>query len=998
MNYRLLSIFIFVSLSAIVHAQTVSISGKVVDADNNEPAVGTTVQMYQSDSVYVGGAVADTLGLFRIAGLNSGMYRMKISSLSYADTTFVIDTKQLSDVSLGTIRMARDAIMLDETVVTALLPKMVVRDDTIVYNADAYQVPEGSAIEALVEQLPGAKIDDSGKITVNGKEVKKVMLDGKEFMGGGSTNEMMKNLPSYIVDKIKSYDEKSDMSKLTGIDDGNEMAVLDFTVKPRMRNGINSNLDVGYGTEDRYGVNASVSRFSGNLRFNVVGGANNVNGRGFSGRRGGRGGGNGQSTTKNTGVNVNYDNRKGLKIDGGVRWNHNNNDTREKTSTENFVSRNAAFSNRNSQSLSRSDSWNANFRIEWKPDTMTTINMRPTASYSTNDRRSENTSASYLENPYDFVENPLDNQSIDDLAARGVMVNRRMGKSISSGETKSFGTSFMIHRRLNSKGRNINLNTSINFSNSENKSLSASSVHLYQVKDVYGNDSTYQTNRYTLRPSNSFNYSLQLTYTEPILKNVFLQTSYRFRYSHSKSDPSTYDFDDMTEDVFLSSLNRYRDWDSYFNTLTEPLEYYLDRNLSRYAEHTNTNHDIDAQLRIVRTKLNLNVGFALRPQRSHMQQDYMGRHIDTIRTVTNWAPSLNMTYRFTKTSNLRLRWNGSTGQPSLDDLIDIRDDSDPLNIRRGNPGLKPSFTNSISANYNNTWRKHRLTTIATHMNFRTVSNSISSAVTYNEQTGGSVRRPENINGNWNLSTGFTFNTSIDTLAAWNVNSSTDYSFGHHVGYITLDNQSNSVENVTRNHEVSEQLGLSYRSKLLSVDLDGSFTYNHARNELRPQSNLDTWRFSYGGSVTLNLPWNMSISTNIHEHSRRGYANEEMNTNELLWNAQISQGFLRRKALTISLQFYDILNKQSNFSRSINEMRRSDTEYNSIHSYAMLHVIYRLNLFGNRSDRREMGRGRQFGPPEDGERGEGGRGEGRGRGGFGGGRGPGGGGFGGGRQL
>ena len=157
-------------------------------------------------------------------------------------------------------------------------------------------------------------------------------------------------------------------------------------------------------------------------------------------------------------------------------------------------------------------------------------------------------------------------------------------------------------------------------------------------------------------------------------------------------------------------------------------------------------------------------------------------------------------------------------------------------------------------------------------------------------------------------------------------------------------------------------------------------------------------FSYGGSVTLNLPWNMSISTNIHEHSRRGYANEEMNTNELLWNAQISQGFLRRKALTISLQFYDILNKQSNFSRSINEMRRSDTEYNSIHSYAMLHVIYRLNLFGNRSDRREMGRGRQFGPPEDGERGEGGRGEGRGRGGFGGGRSPGGGGFGGGRQF
>ena len=110
-----------------------------------------------------GGAVADTLGLFRISDLKSGIFKLKISSLSYADTTLVIDTKSETKISLGTIRMARDAIMLDETIITALLPKMVVRDDTIVYNADAYQVPEGSAIEALVEQLPGAKIDDSGK-------------------------------------------------------------------------------------------------------------------------------------------------------------------------------------------------------------------------------------------------------------------------------------------------------------------------------------------------------------------------------------------------------------------------------------------------------------------------------------------------------------------------------------------------------------------------------------------------------------------------------------------------------------------------------------------------------------------------------------------------------------------------------------------------------------------------------------------------------------------
>ena len=144
MNHRLLSIFIFVSLSVIAHAQTVSINGKVIDAENGEPAIGTTVQVFEADTVYVGGAVADTLGLFRIADIKSGIFKLKISSLSYADTTFVIDTKSETEISLGTIRMARDAIMLDETVITALLPKMIARDDTIIYNADAIKNVTGS--------------------------------------------------------------------------------------------------------------------------------------------------------------------------------------------------------------------------------------------------------------------------------------------------------------------------------------------------------------------------------------------------------------------------------------------------------------------------------------------------------------------------------------------------------------------------------------------------------------------------------------------------------------------------------------------------------------------------------------------------------------------------------------------------------------------------------------------------------------------------------------
>jgi len=512
----------------------------------------------------------------------------------------------------------------------------------------------------------------------------------------------------------------------------------------------------------------------------------------------------------------------------------------------------------------------------------------------------------------------------------------------------------MVHRRLSATGRNINFNANINYSNSKNKNVSANNVHLYQIKNQWGNDSTYQTNRYTMRPSENFSYSLQVTYTEPLLKNIFLQTSYQFRYNHTKSDPSTYDFDDMEESIYKNSFNDYRDWNTFFNSLDYPIDHYLDRDLSRYAEYTNISNDLDLQLRVIREKLNMNVGFSLRPERSHMRQNYMGRAIDTIRTVTNVAPSLNMTYRFTKKSNLRLNWRGSSSQPSITDLIDIRDDSNPLAIRTGNPGLKPSFTNNINARYNGQWTNRRIMTLVGNINFRTTSNNIRDKVTYNPITGGTVSRPENINGNWSISSGITFNTTLDTLMAWNINTSTDYSFNHNVGFVTLDRQSSSVRNVTRQSTVSERIGLSYRHKrIFNIDLDGRLNYSHARNELRPQSNLDTWNFSYGGSASVNLPWNMSITTNIHQHSRRGYATSEMNTNELLWNAQISQSFLRRRALTFTLQFYDLLNQQSNFSRSINENRRSDTEYNSIHSYVMLHVIYRLDLRGNKNDRREM---------------------------------------------
>ena len=237
-------------------------------------------------------------------------------------------------------------------------------------------------------------------------------------------------------------------------------------------------------------------------------------------------------------------------------------------------------------------------------------------------------------------------------------------------------------------------------------------------------------------------------------------------------------------------------------------------------------------------------------------------------------------------------------------------------------------------------------------------------VTYNEATGGRVTRPENINGNWNVRGAFMFNTAIDSAGVFNVNTFTNVNYNNYVAFTFLNNASQKT--TTRSSSLGERVETSYRAGWVEFAVDGSLNYTRSRNKLSINSNLDTWQFAYGSSVNITLPWGTSLATDLHNNSRRGYSDNAMNTNELVWNAQLSQGLLKGNALTVSLQLYDILHNQSNFSRTISAIQRSDTQYNSINSYAMLHVIYRVNIFGGK-DSRMNGNGPDGDGPGKGER-------------------------------
>ena len=947
-------------------AQERLISGKITDRDTKDPVEQVTIQLLKTDSTYVSGAISNERGLFHVNAPANGKYLLKITSVGYKPTVKRIQISEDKNLAMGNVVIGADAIMLKSAVVTAMAQKVSLKEDTFVYNSAAYRTPEGSVVEELVKRLPGAEVSDDGTIKINGKEVKKILVDGKEFMTG-DTKTALKNLPTSIIDKIKAYDEKSDLSKVTGIDDGEEQTVLDFGVKKGMNKGVISNIDLGVGNKNRYNMRGMGGYFANNNRFMLFANANNTSDRGFGGGpgRGFWGGANGLNASKMIGANYNYELKDKFKFNTSLRWNHSDGDVWSSRSSENFMGSSSSFSNSLSQSYSRSNSWNGNIRLEWMPDSMTNILFRPSISWSTSDGLSGSQSASYNKDPYTITtKDPLSEEGVEELEKAEAMVNSQLTNGITYSDNNNINGMLQVNRKLGNKGRNITLRVDARYTDKDSKSISLNNAKLYLVQTAEGKDSTYQTNRYNLTPSKIYSYAGQLTYSEPLWKATFLQFSYKFTYSYSKSDRSTYDFSKYA----MSGDHEYRGWDSYLNPFAGHLNDYRDDDLSRFSEYRNYNHDIQVMMRFIRQKYNLNFGVMVQPQQSKYIQDYQGVHVDTVRNVVNVSPTLDFRYRFSKMSNLRINYRGTTSQPSISQLLDITDNSDPLNISMGNPGLKPSFTQNFRLFYNNFVQNHNKG-IMTFVNFSTTNNSISNKVTYDETTGGRITRPENINGNWNAMGAFMFNCSIDSAGVWNINTDTNLGYNNYVSYLSLDKQSDSQKNTTRSTTWRERLSFSYRNDWAEFSLDGTLTYNKAKNKLQPNSNLETWQFSYGPSMTLTAPWGTSLNSSLSINSRRGYNDSSMNTDEFVWNAQLSQSFLKGKPLTIMLQFYDLLRQQSTFSRAISATSRTDTEYNAINSYAMLHVIYRLNLFGGKQ-------ARQGGP--DGPGGPGGRPDFRGR--------------------
>ena len=909
------------------------LSGRVIDKTDQSAVMQATVQLLSAkDSTMLSGNVTDDKGLFKLTSAK-GKYLLKVSYVGYIPfykEIFISNDK--SEFNLGVIQLESDAIMLKEAVIVAEAPEVTALGDTLVYNSSAYRLPQGAALEALVKKLPGAEVDEDGKITINGKEIKKIMVNGKEFFAD-KPELALKNLPSTVIDKVLAYDKKSDMARLTGIDDGEEETVLDLTLKPGMNKGWFGNADVAAGTEKRYDGKFMVNRFIEKNQLTLMGSTNNVNDESFPGG----GGGfkhrlpDGLNAIKRAGFNFAQE-RKRLQMGGSVSYEYKDADVQSRSNSETFISsdvssfKNAAEANRN-----KFNNFLADFQLEWKPNDKTILIFRPRISINdSHDHSLVNAFTFNEESSYSINEliDAYDSNNLFNLIPKENVVNRIFRNSYIKKNNLNTNGTLTLNHKIDKKGRNITVRLKASYSDVDNEQFRISETEYFQKSN---NDRLNILNRYVTSPTSTGNYAIRTGYIEPIFKGGFLQFNYELNYKVSKTDNSTY--------------NMPNDWNIGEGFNKENGE--LNKELSKHAKYQYFNHNTELSFRWQNAKNRLNVGVSVQPQKSrfsYMKGDYA---VDTVRNIVNLTPTFDYRWMINKTSSLQLNYRGFSGQPNMLNLLPIVDNTNPLNVKVGNPGLKPSFTNRLGLHFNlfNTKKQRG---IMSYVRYQRTQNAISNRSVYNEETGGYTTQPENINGNWNIFGMLGLNTALKNKR-YTLNNYSTSGFQNMVKYMGRGEiiEGKSDKNITKRLVLSDRIRGTYRNDWFECSLTSSIRYTNSKNSFQEENDMNTYDYSFGGSTNIHLPWNMSISTNISQSSRRGYTEANMNTNELIWNAQISQSFLKKNAATVSIQLFDILANQSNISRSISASMRQDSEFNSIFSYCMVHFVYRFDKFGGK---------------------------------------------------
>ncbi len=925
MKKNIVFTFLILSIFTAISQNNTPITGKIIDRDTKEAVPQANIRILQQrDSVYVNGVATDTQGNFNM-NIAKGKYILQITYIGYNQEYRNIDVSGSSKkMDLGIIELSTDNILLQAAIVTAKAPEVVVKGDTLEFNADSYKVTESAVVEDILKKMPGVEIDSEGKITINGREVKKIMIDGEEFFSS-DPKVASKNLPAKMVDKLQVLDKRSDMALMTGFDDGEEETVINLTVKPGMKEGLLGNAFAGYGSNQRYEANAMINYMKNRDQYTFLGGMNNTNNAGFTdfsssmfdGMRGGRGrrfmGGDGITKSANAGLNFAKQVGEKLKFGGNIRFGNTDNNTISKIHTLNLLNNGNTIDNENSESNSLSNNFNVDFRFEWTPDTLTEIIFQPSA-FIYNNRKNEV------------------GEFFTAMEISGDTINFGNSSYNSKGNGKEISSRLDVSRKLSDTGRVLSFQFRGNLSDSENAGENKSNT-LYGGSHQDDIIDQQFTNR-----NNSKSWHGYVSYVEPIGNKNFIQLAYTFKQNFSESDKDT----------------RVKDADNNYTI--------LDKDYSQRLENNFTRQEIELNFQSIRDKYDYRFGFSVQPSASKSKAfvgDSLIRPFE--QNVINYAPMAQFNYRWSKQHNLRIRYFGYTDQPSVEQLSPVVDISNPLNVTYGNPDLKPSFQHRFNIRYQN-FNAEKGASIAMFSNFSYLTNDIVASTMINEETGRRITTFENVRGNWSADMRFMVNLPLKNIK-YSIFSMSFVNYNNTNGFV------NNEKNLSRRTNLFQVLGLNYRSDIFDFTLRGNINFNKVNNSILAQQNQEYFNYGGMGSTTIYLPWDMSIESDISYRANSGYA-DGFSQQEWLWNASIQKQLFKQKNGTIRFKVYDILQQRSNINRSVTANYIRDTTTNAITSYFMFHFVYKFNIFkgGANKDDMNLQQGRFGGPPSgDGKR-------------------------------
>ncbi len=862
------------------------IKGHIIDNDSREPLENASVALLNAkDSSIAASTFTDKKGAFALDHLKEGNYQLYVTYLGYKSLLRnVAITAENKTADMENVPMERIGVTLGLVEIVDIKPPMVMKKDTLEFNASYYKTRENAVIEELLKKLPGVEIDRDGGIKVNGQPIKQLLVDGRPFFGD-DPKMATRNLPADIIDKIQLIDRKSDQAQFTGIEDGQRDKAINITLKKDKKKGYFGRGTVGYGTDERFAATANANKFHDQQQLSFMASGNNINGVQDGGARIG---GSGITNAWNGGANYSTDINKDVKISASYYTNKNRTTNQRTSARQNLLPDTTYYYNLDNQSTDDATNHTMDMRMEFKPDTTLFLTVGANFNYSSS--------------------NSLQANTYESLDGHQQLVNNGTTRLTNNSKAPNLSTTVFLGKRFRKTGRTLSSTFNLGFNKSDQQGFNKTYNLFVQPNGDLDRDTIDQRNDMGNRNQM---FSANIIYTEPLSKTRFLELTYALTRNHGVSDKFAYDFD--------PSKGTYES---------------LNDSLSNNFENTSLLQSGGISIRTQKVKYDYSLG--VNAQYSYLDNDNISTHTRLEQTTLNYSPFATFNYAFTNNNRLRLYYAGNTQQPSVAQLQPVPDNSNPLYIQLGNPDLKPSFTHNINMGYN-AFNPVSFRGFAANVSSSLTMNKIVSSSTF-DSLGRQVTQPLNVNGSYNINANISNTFPLKRLQTA-INTSTSASFNRDISFI------NGVKGATRNLNIMQGLNFSYAHKeLFDLSLAANVNYTGVRYSVQPNNNTHYFNYTLFFNGNLNLPLGFIIGGNLDYLLSTGRA-AGFNQGATMLNAYISKSLFQRKQGLIKLQGFDLLKRNLSLTRNVGENAIEDVQTQVLQRFFLLSFTYFLKPGG-----------------------------------------------------